>query len=337
MYKGRLAFLGILLSLAVIVIVVRLGSVHRVVFPSSTKSPRFRLAFVSGDSLDENAISEYWNKCIGGMRREAEALNVSISFVSSDGDYDRMADLYESMTLSGMDGMLCAGMEVNNLPARIDAAAQRGIPTICVDGDVPGSARIAYVGTDNRAAGAAAARELMSVLDRNGTVLVLYPGFRTPQFDQRVQGFEAAMAEHEGIEVIVEDSYANVEGIADHLALLSEVFSRRENVVGIFCPGTYMIQKIASLLPRFSGDERIRVVCCDDYLEILSAIEDGTIDATIVQKPDEMGDRAVRLLCDILNQGSSALTGEYIYIDTYTITRDNVRQYLDAEGAADER
>jgi LacI family transcriptional regulator len=75
----------------------------------------------------------------------------------------------------------------------VAALVDRGIPVVTLFTDVPLSRRVAYVGMDNRAAGATAAYLLTRWSPQGGTVLVTVSSSTFRGEDEREIGFRAAM------------------------------------------------------------------------------------------------------------------------------------------------
>ncbi|MBQ6595026.1 MAG: substrate-binding domain-containing protein [Clostridia bacterium] len=327
------ALLGLAMIVLTALLLLRINSIHDVVFPAPREEQGHRLTFVCGDMLDDDNISEYWNQCLAGLKAASLETGASLNLLSSNGDYEKLADAYGSAVLSGAEGILCVGVEIKRLGAAIDASAGQGIPTVCLDGDVRSSERIAYVGTDNTRAGAQAAEALLARLDGPGTVVVLYPGFQTPQFRERVEGFCRYFEGRDGYEVFISDRYMTVGPyFVDHAGLLREILTDHPDTVGIFCPGTYIIARIVSQLGSLETGRPIRVACFDDYSVILECIRDGSIDVTVVQDPYQMGYNALLLLCGYLEDGSSALPEDTVYIATRIIDAVNIDEEMHKRG-----
>ncbi|MDJ1136033.1 LacI family DNA-binding transcriptional regulator [Streptomyces iconiensis] len=94
----------------------------------------------------------------------------------------------------GSQGVLLKAPDVPETVAAVGRLAAAGIPVVTLATDLPGSARLAYVGIDNRAAGATAAYLVGQWLgDRTGDVLTtLSRGFFRNE-EEREMGFRSAM------------------------------------------------------------------------------------------------------------------------------------------------
>lgn len=107
----------------------------------------------------------------------------------------RVARTLATIARRGSHGVL---LKAPDDPAVIDAVADlvdRGIPVATLFTDLPQSRRVAYVGIDNRAAGATAAYLVTRCSPTDGTVLVTVSSSSFRGEDERELGFRAALAE----------------------------------------------------------------------------------------------------------------------------------------------
>jgi LacI family transcriptional regulator len=105
----------------------------------------------------------------------------------------RIASTLASIARRGSHGVL---LKAPDDPAVVEAIAglvDQGIPVVTLFTDVPLSRRVAYVGIDNRAAGATAAYLLTRWSPHGGTVLVTVSSSTFRGEDEREIGFRAAM------------------------------------------------------------------------------------------------------------------------------------------------
>lgn len=94
----------------------------------------------------------------------------------------------------GTQGVILKAPDVPEVTAAVDRLNAKGIPVVTLVTDLPSSGRLAYVGIDNRAAGATAAYLVGQWLgDRPGNVLAsLSRGFFRGE-EEREMGFRAAL------------------------------------------------------------------------------------------------------------------------------------------------
>ncbi|MEV6483278.1 LacI family DNA-binding transcriptional regulator [Streptomyces sp. NPDC051576] len=94
----------------------------------------------------------------------------------------------------GSQGVILKGPDVPDVTAAVGRLVAAGIPVVTLVTDLPASARLAYIGIDNRAAGATAAYLMGQWLgDRPGNVLTsLSSGFFRNE-EEREMGFRSTM------------------------------------------------------------------------------------------------------------------------------------------------
>lgn len=110
---------------------------------------------------------------------------------------DLVAEL-DRIASRGSHGVLLKAPDVPEIAAAIGRLAAVRIPVITVVTDVPGSVRLAYVGLDNRAAGATAAFLLERLLTgRAGAILTMTSGDDFRGEAERETGFRAALAQRD--------------------------------------------------------------------------------------------------------------------------------------------
>lgn len=95
---------------------------------------------------------------------------------------------------SRSQGVLLKAPDVPEVSEAVARLAAKGIPVVTLVTDLPSSRRVAYVGVDNRAAGATAAYLLQQWLgDRPGDVLVTLSSTNFRGEEEREMGFRAQM------------------------------------------------------------------------------------------------------------------------------------------------
>ena len=105
-----------------------------------------------------------------------------------------LVGVLDRVTRKGSHGVILKAPDLPDVVAAVTRLTGRGTPVVTLVTDLPTSARSAYVGIDNRAAGATAAYLVQEWLaDRSGDVLVVrgHGSFRGE--DEREMGFRAEM------------------------------------------------------------------------------------------------------------------------------------------------
>lgn len=105
----------------------------------------------------------------------------------------RMVQRLDTIGRRGSHGVLLKAPDHPAVVEAVDRLTERGIPVVTLFTDVPLSRRIAYVGIDDRAAGATAAYLVTQWAPHGGPVLVTLSSSTFRNEDEREIGFRAAM------------------------------------------------------------------------------------------------------------------------------------------------
>ncbi|NHA67197.1 LacI family DNA-binding transcriptional regulator [Phycicoccus flavus] len=161
-------------------------------------------------------------------------------FHDTDGaEPDRIAATLDGL---GTGGRVCHGVvlkapEHPAVVAAVGRAADRGIPTVTLVTDLPGSRRVAYAGLDNAAAGASAAYLLAALLrGRPGAVLasVSHHAFLGEQ--ERVAAFRERLAASDPDREVVTLGDEHGDDAATRAAV-ETVLRTRTDIAGVYSMG----------------------------------------------------------------------------------------------------
>lgn len=105
------------------------------------------------------------------------------------------AHILDTVLDRGSDGVILKAPEHPEVTAAVRRLQEAGIPTVTYVTDLPQSARVAYVGLDNHAAGATAAYLITGFGGTNGTVLVTLSSSSFHGEEQREVAFRQALSQ----------------------------------------------------------------------------------------------------------------------------------------------
>ncbi|MER7786992.1 LacI family DNA-binding transcriptional regulator [Streptomyces sp. NPDC097640] len=137
----------------------------------------------------------------------------------------------------GSQGVILKAPDVPEIAAAVGRLVAAGVPVVTLVTDLPHSARVAYVGIDNRAAGATAAYLLGQWLgDRPGNVLTTISRGSFRGEEEREMGFRSAMRLTQPKRSLVE--VTDTDGLdATQRELALEALTRDEDIVAVYSMG----------------------------------------------------------------------------------------------------
>ena len=133
------------------------------------------------------------------LEAELRALRPAVvrarSRLSEHSDSAAAVGALDDIARRGSDGVILKAPDTPEVAAAVDRLAEVGIPTVTFVTDVPSSRKAAYVGLDNRAAGATAAYLITQWAGLTGGVLVTVSHSTFRGEEEREIGFRETLAE----------------------------------------------------------------------------------------------------------------------------------------------
>lgn len=150
---------------------------------------------------------------------------------------DELLAQLDSVARTGSHGVILKAPDVPEVAAAIERLTARRIPVVTIATDVPASMRIAYVGMDNRAAGATAAYLIAQLVgERPGAFLVVTSGELFRGEEEREMGFRSEIRRHDPDRAIVD--VANTAG-ADDMSrrAVAALLATGQEIAAVYTPG----------------------------------------------------------------------------------------------------
>jgi ribose transport system substrate-binding protein len=262
-----------------------------------------------------------------GLQEAGKAMGVKTEYVGpADYDMSAMITAFEEAIARKPTGIIVVGFEPS-LNAIVDKAVDAGIPIVTVDADLPGSKRIAFVGTGNFQAGYEGGKKLSELLGGKGKVaLMTKPG--QSNLEERIAGYKKAFAENSGISLVqIADTQSDPAVAAQAAASLLQKYP---DLAGIGCVEAAGGSGAATAVNEAGKKGAVKIVSMDRGNEVLQAIKDGVISATVVQQTALMPFYALQILYNLHNNpvpvsndnAAARVTGAPAVVDTGVIIVD---------------
>ena len=222
--------------------------------------------------------------------------DVSVEIRSAERDNGRQIDDIRYFMQNGFDLIIVSPNESRELTPVIEEAYSKGIPILTFDRRIEGDAFTAHMEVDNYELGRSVAKYARSKVKQPIRVIEIQGPASASPAQRRHAGFEDAISEVEGAEIVA-SVYGNWENsLAEHLT---------DSLLDIY-PGTNMIYAHtdhmaigAAKAAKNKGRDDIAVMGIDGYPDIgIKAVKDGVLDATFLY-PTE-GNRLIEIAVAIL-------------------------------------
>ncbi len=257
-----------------------------------------------------NGISPFWDSMRVGMERTAQELGCTANWAAPDpAQIVQQRRRLEEAVSSKVDGIAISAIEAAALAPEIDRIlTEEKIPVITMDSDVPQSKRLAYIGTNNLDAGKAAGAEALKLFPTGGKLVGFVGNISAENARERRDGFLEAV-KGKNIELLdVMDDNKDVRRARQNAD--DSITRRGTEIQGLLGFYSYNGPAIAQAVKARNARDRYKVLCFDAEPLTQDLMEQGLIDATVVQKPYEFGAKSVRLLYLINRKGWTAARQE---------------------------
>lgn len=240
-----------------------------------------------------------------------------------DFDGQVFSDAIDNCIIMEYDAICTVGVSDAIIPA-IERATEAGIRVYTFNSDTSEEcSRVAFHGQSLYGAGELAGETLAQLIGGEGKVAIITGLFSVPAHELRRTGGLASFAKYEGIEVVGETE-CHDSGDEAYTQVM-DFLTANPDLAGIYQTAGGQLGVIEAL--KESGMAgKVKYVCFDFMDEIVDALYDGIVNATIGQDPYGQGADPVIFAYNAEITGEEAITGnEWTKMDV--VTPDNVAEY----------
>ena len=274
--------------------------------------------------------TEFWLSVFAGAEAAATEYNLELTVVGpeTEEDYETQNQMVEEAVRQGADAIVFSAIDFENNAAAIDSAAQQGVRIVAIDSNVDSDQVSTYIGTDNYAAGQMAAQAALDQVEGPLNVGIVNYDISSANGQERERGAADLFADSGRAEIVAVINTLAEAGHAqtDTAALLARY--PEINVLVAFNEPTSV--GAARAVEEAGRSEDLFLVGFDSNVLTVDGLQEGSVDALIVQNPYAMGYLGVESAYKLLSgQGGVEQT-----VDTSTKIVDRSNLYtMDSQKA----
>lgn len=199
----------------------------------------------------------------------------------------KQISIVQDMISRKVAAIVMAACDANALVPTIQQALDAKIPVITIDSGVNSELPLSFVATDNIAGAKAAADTLSKLLGGNGKVglIPFVPGAATSEL--REQGFKEGLTAHPGLQ-LVSTQYCQSD-VAKAMQITQDMMTANPDLGGIFAANEAAAIGAAQAIRAAGKAGQVKLVAFDAAEEEVAALNEGVVQALIVQSPFNMG------------------------------------------------
>jgi ribose transport system substrate-binding protein len=252
-----------------------------------------------------NGSSPFWDACDRGLTDAGKELGVQVELVRNDategGQIRRLEQIATQSDVKGV-GVSVLESQASGVLEQMQALRARGVKVITVDSDGPREGREAFVGTNNLEAGRELGR-IAAQLRPNGGKAIAFVGIKGAQNAQeRIQGLKEGLRKIELVDTM--------EDAVDESKARNNVTAAIQNhpdvniLAGIW---SYNAPAITDVISAAERRKDFTIVVFDAEPNAISAMDNGLIDAMVVQNPYDMGYTGAKLLYRLIKEDKAGV------------------------------
>jgi len=243
----------------------------------------------------------FWPAVIEGARAAAKELGIEtvVNAARDENAFTEQIQIVEAMITQEVDGIVLAPLNADTLVPVVEKAVKAGIPVVIIDSGINTDKIVSFIATDNYQGGVMGAERLAKAIGDEGDVALVMNIQGSASTEDRERGFLEAIAKHPKIKVVAKQ-YAKGDPAKGN-RVVTEILTANENLKGIFAVNEPGAEGALLAVKNKGLTGKVKIVGFDASEILISGIRDGSLDATIVQAPFDMGYRGVKTLADHLN------------------------------------
>ncbi|MCZ8523156.1 MULTISPECIES: substrate-binding domain-containing protein [Paenibacillus] len=257
--------------------------------------------------------SDYWKTVISGAEAARKEYNVELKVEEPESEQDVKGQiaLVSEVINYKRDALVLAPSDDEALAEIAARSAANNIPVITIDSRLNSPKPLSYIGINHYEAGEKAGRKLAELLGDQGRAAVV--GFKPGGWAaaEREQGFLDEMARHPKIQVIEKTyCYADPGQCGEQVRKLARTLDVSTGIAVLQGAST---RSVVAEVMKEGLEGRVKIVTIDSTPEDIEHLQEGVIQAVIIQNPFSMGYLGVEYAV-------KALAGERLEETFYTGT-----------------
>ena len=267
--------------------------------------------------------TEFWLSVFAGAEAAATEYNLRLTITGPDAeeDYETQNQMVDEAVRAGAQAIVFSAIDYENNAAAIDAAAKAGVKIVAIDSNVASDAVSTYIGTDNYAAGQMAAQAALDRVDGMLRVGIVNYDINSANGQEREQGARDLLEASSRAEIV---SVINTLSEAGYSKVDTATLLREHPEINVLIAFNEPTSVGASRAVEQMGlEDGVFLVGFDSNVATVDALQEGSVDALIVQNPYAMGYLGVESAYRLLS-GQSGDVERIVDTSTQTVDRENL-------------
>ncbi|MDQ0063232.1 ribose ABC transporter substrate-binding protein RbsB [Paenibacillus harenae] len=225
-----------------------------------------------------------------GAEKAAAEAGAELIVVDAQDDTAKQISGIEDLIQKKVDVILINPTDGDAVVTAVEAANDANIPVITVDRAANGGTVVSHIASDNVKGGQMAGDYILEALGGKGNIVELQGTAGTSAARDRGEGFHKSVDDKEGVKV-ASSQPADFDR-AKGLSVMENILQSNSDIQAVFAHNDEMALGALQAIEA-AGKKDIIVVGFDATADAVSAVNAGTLAATVAQKPEAIGQKAI--------------------------------------------
>ncbi len=272
-------------------------------------------------TINQQAL--FFNQINDGAKQAADKAGAKLVIFNANNQAAAQNSAIEDYITQKVDGIVLVAIDVNGVKPAIAAAKKAGIPVVAIDARIPDGDSAAFIGVDNKGAGAQIGKYFADyVKSKGGSAKVgVVAALNSFIQNQRLDGFKTA-AQGDGVKFLDTVDGQNIQDVA--LTAAENLMTANPDMTTLYATGEPALVGAISAVSSQKMTQKVKVFGWDLTAQAIKGIDEGWIVAVVQQDPFQEGVAGVET---ILKLKKGEKVNPSIDIPVTIVTKENVDKF----------
>ncbi len=270
----------------------------------------------------KSTTSNFWKELTSGITAAAAEYNIQVTIEGPDNeeDYVTQNNMLQEAIDQGAQLIIFSAIDYNGNAEMVEQAINQGIQVISIDSDVNSDLVSYKIGTDNYVAGCMTASAVLDFQEEELYIGIVNFDKNSANGQEREKGLRDTVEGDERIKAIETINVNSTTQDAKNGTI--QLLKENTNINVIVALNEWTALGAGVAIQELGLEDQVHVVAFDNNPISVYMLEEGEVDALIVQNPFAMGYLGIEMAYQILNE--QPLESKDIDTKTTLVTKENM-------------
>jgi ribose transport system substrate-binding protein len=277
-----------------------------------------------------NTRSDFWKPAEAGVEKAQEELpdfNLVVRYPKESTAASQIS-LVEELVAEGVSGIMISTIDPRAERDQLDQVGKK-VPLVATDSDLPGTSRIAFIGSSNEQSGELAGKIVLEALPNGGKCVGFVGRQSALNSRERIAGLNQTIHAANITLVEVMDDNGDQDRVQQNAVAALREHPDANCMIGFYW---YDAPSIYDALKKTGRVGNVKVIAFDDHEATLRGIANGGIAGTVAQQPYAWGYQGMKDLARYVNGDKSWVPeNQTVFLPSLIVDQGNLRVFRDQQ------